>query len=354
LDAFATLNQDTTWMEDEIDMLAVFEKFVTIEGSYSLAQDHIADMSEGSSFVQSLSNKEYNMACLPRFDPPSIATKWPTFQPVVSRVLQPSFSFDEVFSAIKDESLHDPIVEYIHAICYSYDHYFHFRDSIPETLNEREGFADTTWSIIRGALKLAHVSSRFLEVPVIGVEVRKNANKNLLEETKEQAHQADGVGYLASERSQIYLAESSVLHLPDTRKRILDEIKVKRDMRDTLIAQLAEFSRESLPPTGFSVFGSTSFGPHTKFYQMDIAGVFRVYQMGSMLIPLAKEGFASKLRRSITTALGFALRIGDERDRRLMAEDLSELDKQGLQRACSQISQTSRTPTGGRNQKKKQ
>ncbi|KAF9540575.1 hypothetical protein EC957_003965 [Mortierella hygrophila] len=341
-------------MEDEIDMLSVFERFAAIEGSYSLVQDHIADMTEGSSFVRSLSNEEYSMACLPTFGAPSIATKWPTFQPVVHRVLRSSFSFDEVFSAIKDESFRDPFVEYIHAICYSYDHYFHFRDTIPETLNEREGFADTTWSIIRGALKLANVSSRFLEVPVVGVEVRKNANKNLLEEIKEQAHQADGVGYLDSERSQIYLAESSVLHLPDTRKRILDEIKVKRDMRDTLIAQLAEFSRESLPPRGFSVFGSTSFGPHTKFYQMDIAGVFRVYQVGSMLIPLTKEGFASKLRRCITTALRFALRIGDERDRRLMAEDLSELDKQRLQRACSQVSQTSKTPTGGRNQKKKQ
>lgn len=106
-------------MEDEIDMLSVFERFAAIEGSYSLVQDHIADMTEGSSFVRSLSNKEYSMACLPTFGAPPIATKWPTFQPVVHRVLRSSFSFDEVFSAIKDESFRDPFVEYIHAICYS-------------------------------------------------------------------------------------------------------------------------------------------------------------------------------------------------------------------------------------------
>ncbi|KAG0377099.1 hypothetical protein BGX24_006703 [Mortierella sp. AD032] len=69
------------------------------------------------------------------------------------------------------------------------------------------------------------------------------------------------------------MEKSSILHLPDTRKRVLDETKVKRDMRDTLIAQLAEFSRESLPPIGFSAFDSTSSGPHTKVYQSIIVSI---------------------------------------------------------------------------------
>ncbi|KAF9095965.1 hypothetical protein BGX23_012235 [Mortierella sp. AD031] len=245
----------------------------------------------------------------------------------------------------------DPVAQYIHAVCYSYSHYFNFHGRVPQQLNEREGFADTTWAIIRGALMLFDIESRYLDVPIVGVEERKNADKDLLEETKEQTHQADGVGYL-SEGSQVYLAESSVLYRPDARKRAQDERKVKRDMRDSLISQLADLCKEALPPTGFSVFGSTSFGPETKFYKMDIAGVFRLQQIGSMSIPLSKNGFGPKLRRCITTALEFALHIAAERDKRGLARDISDLEKQKLLRACSRITRTTKSPTNNRVKKK--
>ncbi|KAF9127465.1 hypothetical protein BG015_004536 [Linnemannia schmuckeri] len=350
LDSLAILNQDISWVEGDINLLELFETFGTIQGQrglLTLAKDNIADLSDGSPFVLSLTNEEYNAALCSKPTAPSIPEKWPTFQDVIGRVLQAKYSFDEVFDAVKNESMRDPIVEYIHAMCYSYNHYFHFRSRIPEDLNEREGFADTTWQIIRGALRLADIETRYLEIPVAGVEVRKNADKNLLEDTKEQAHQADGVGYLAEAgtgAAQIYLAESSMLFNAGIRKRAQDERKVKRDMRDSLISQLTDFCKEASPPAGFSVFGSSSSGAETKFYRMDIAGAFRLHQVGTMTIPIAKMGFATKLRRSIATALEFALLIVAERERREMVKDVNELERQTLLRACSKIARTTKSP----------
>ncbi|KAF8937369.1 hypothetical protein BGZ47_009071, partial [Haplosporangium gracile] len=217
------------------------------------------------------------------------------------------------------------------------NHYFHFRSQIPEDLNKREGFTDTTWQIIRGALRLADIETRYLEIPVAEVEVRKNADKNLLEDTKEQAHQADGVGYLAEVgpgAAQIYLAESSMLFNASVRKRAQDERKVKRDMRDSLVSQLTDFYKEASLPAGFLVFGSSSSGAETNFYQMDIADAFRLRQGGTMTIPIAKMSFATKLRRSIATALEFVLLIVAEGERREMAKDVNELKRQKLLRPC--------------------
>ncbi|CAO3565009.1 unnamed protein product [Mortierella alpina] len=97
-----------------------------------------------------------------------------------------------VIEAARSQSMKDPVAGYIHSML---GQYFDFYESVPAYLNEREGVADITWAIIRGASRLARVESRHLEVPVIGVVERKNAGKNLLMESKDQAHLVDRVAY---------------------------------------------------------------------------------------------------------------------------------------------------------------
>ncbi|KAG0358539.1 hypothetical protein BGX24_005953 [Mortierella sp. AD032] len=58
-----------------------------------------------------------------------------------------------------------------------------------------------------------------------------------------------------------------------------------RCMRDSWNLQIRSIAREAMPPTGLSVFGSTSFGDETKFYAMDFAGTI---SPSTMLLPVTK------------------------------------------------------------------
>ncbi|KAF9991845.1 hypothetical protein BGZ80_008853, partial [Entomortierella chlamydospora] len=63
-----------------------------------------------------------------------------------------------------------------------------------------EPSADLTWAIIRGALKVIGIQTRYFEIAILGVDARKNFGKNL----------TDGVAFAG--KQQIYLAEASPLY----------------------------------------------------------------------------------------------------------------------------------------------
>lgn len=72
---------------------------------------------------------------------------------------------------------------------------FKFHNRIPESINEREGFADLIRFFIRGALTLAGIESRYSEVFINGMDDRKNISKNLLIETKDRGEFCDGLAF---------------------------------------------------------------------------------------------------------------------------------------------------------------
>jgi hypothetical protein len=220
--------------------------------------------------------------------------------------------------------------------------YLQVDKSIPHSLNEREAFADITWPIIRGALRLAGIASRYLEVPIQGVDERKNAHRNLITDSKAHTHFADGVGLL--DGGQAYLAEASVLFSPDPRKRHVDEYKLKRALRDTLISQVRRIAEESVPPKGACVFGSTSFADKTKYYRLDFCGAFRLTQVGSMTVPIADSNFGGRMRRCLTSALEFAALIMQEKKQREGAQDATMKERHEFARACTKIVRTTASP----------
>ncbi|KAF9274032.1 hypothetical protein BGZ68_000975, partial [Mortierella alpina] len=116
---------------------------------------------------------------------------------------------------------------------------------------------------------------------------------------------ADGVAFF--EDHQIYLAEASVMHEAKLDKQVKDKFKTARCMRDSWNFQIRSIAREAVPPTGLTVFGSTSFGDETKFYAMDFVGTYRLKQVGRMLVPLRKSHFASRMEICIRSCLSFAL-----------------------------------------------
>ncbi|KAF9117260.1 hypothetical protein BGW39_002394, partial [Mortierella sp. 14UC] len=210
--ALASLSQLDVWTVDDVDLLSKFNNFKHQQPQprLSLALDGIADVSSGSGFFRALSQKE--------------------------RI----------------------------------SHYLKFSDEVPRNINEREGFGDLTWPFIRGALTLADIPSRCFEIPVVGTKERKNHGRDLSVETEEQASMADGVALFGDH--QIYLAEASLIYEPKLDKQVKDKFKMARCMRDSWNSQIRSIAREAMPPTGLSVFGSTSFGDETKFYAMDFAG----------------------------------------------------------------------------------
>ncbi|KAF8925841.1 hypothetical protein BGZ47_003017, partial [Haplosporangium gracile] len=158
-------------------------------------------------------------------------------------------------------------------------------NEIPRTINEREGFGFITWPFIQGALSLLNIPTRCFEIPVVGTKERKNHGLDLFVETEEQGLMADGVALFGDH--QIYLAEASLIYEPKLDKQVKDKFKMARCMRDSWNSQIRSIAREAVPPTGLSVFGSTSFDDETMFYAMDFAGTYRLKQVGRMLVPLS-------------------------------------------------------------------
>ncbi|KAG0302075.1 hypothetical protein BGZ98_007810 [Dissophora globulifera] len=102
----------------------------------------------------------------------------------------------------------------------SYSHYFNFHSEVPKDLNEREAFADLTWSFIRGALTMNKIESRHLEVLVTEVQDRKNHKKNPFLDVAKAGQYCDGLAFGGTD--QIFLAESSQIYSVKSEKQTRD------------------------------------------------------------------------------------------------------------------------------------
>jgi hypothetical protein len=200
-----------------------------------------------------------------------------------------------------------------------------FHTEIPSSLNEREGFSDLTWSFIRGALTLVNIESRHLEVSVKGVDENRNMDRNLLVETKEFGCYADGIGLYKGE--QVYLAESSLIYQAKAEKRLQDCYKILRAMKESWISQIRSLIREGLPPKDLAIFGSTSFKTETRFYKMDMAGIFRVYEINRMVIPTTRSDFGERMKACMFCCLEFALLLKNETENRRNLPEITNIQK---------------------------
>ncbi|KAF9919045.1 hypothetical protein FBU30_011181 [Linnemannia zychae] len=337
------LNQEVKWKVGELDLLQRFYDFRSKpQSQFSLAIDDIADITFGSEFVLELTQEERKSANVCSFTEPSVEERWPTLQPILSRICPSSNTdntYDTMVAALKDEDHHDPLVMFLENVAFSYSHYFTFSDELPHTLGEREGFGFLTWTFIRGALTLVGIPSRCFELPIVGSKERKNHGRDLSVEAEVQASMADAVAL--SEGHQIYLAEAGLIHNPKLDKEPQDKFKLARCLRDSWNSQIRSIARESIPPTGLTVFGSTSFRDETKFLALDYVGTYRLRQMGRMLIPLRKSHFAKRVEACVIMSLRFALNIREEIVRRSC---LSVADEDLLEH-CEAIPKTRSTPT---------
>ncbi|KAG0100186.1 hypothetical protein BGZ93_003652 [Podila epicladia] len=323
---FAVLKQAISWTRRGVDFLDLFFQYQEQDKSlYSIARDHIADISPESAFIKFLPSNMRIIAMDDTFPTKVIDDVWPEFRNICERVLKPDGSYEDVCQALRKEDSGDPIVAYMLGIIYSYSHYFQFHNNVPSDINEREGFGSFTWTIIRGALTLAGIESRQFEIPITAVDIRKNSSRDLLVEQKHQAHNADGVGMVGS--AQIYLAEAAKINNAAAEKKLSDMFKLKRDMRDSWVAQMRFICREVSPPSRLAVFGSVSFEDETKFYAMDFSGVFRLHQINSMIIPLEKARFARGMKSCMTSCLEFVLHLQAEMDRRKNVHELGYKEK---------------------------
>ncbi|KAG0019707.1 hypothetical protein BGZ82_011812 [Podila clonocystis] len=318
---------DNSFMPDPgVDFLDLFFQYQEQDNSlYSIARDHIADISPDSAFVKFLPSNIRMLAMDDTFSSKEVDDVWPEFQNICERVFKPDGSYEDVCQALRKEDSGEPIVSYMLGIIYSYSHYFQFHNSIPSDINEREGFGSFTWTFIRGALTLAGIESRQFEIPITAVDKRKNSSRDLLVEQKHQAHNADGVGLVGS--AQIYLAEAAKINNAAAEKKLSDMFKLKRDMRDSWVAQMRFICREASPPSRLTVFGSVSFEDETKFYAMDFSGVFRLHQINSMIIPLEKARFARGMKACMTSCLEFVLHLQAEMERRNDVKELGYKEK---------------------------
>jgi hypothetical protein len=111
------LNQRLEWKYGDIDILQRFKSYRSkSQNPFCLSKDHIADLTEGSKFLQKFS-QDTRLGLLEELTPSvAIHNQWPTFKEVSERIFKPGFTFDDVSSAIKDETMKDPIAGYAHNI----------------------------------------------------------------------------------------------------------------------------------------------------------------------------------------------------------------------------------------------
>ncbi|KAI1287580.1 hypothetical protein EDD11_010309, partial [Mortierella claussenii] len=298
---FETLNQATSWICKDVDLIIKFRDFRPDNmGPFSLVRDGIADMTHGSSFAMTLPSDILSDA---------------------RRVAAiPDINYEEIAGAIKEEDMKDPIAAYMFSVVMAYSHYFDFHCEIPKDLNKRESFTDLTWSSY-----LNKIESRHLEVLVTGVQERKNHNKNPLFDTMKVGQYCDGLAF--SGRDQIFLAESSQIQNTKADKRPQDQYKLARELRDSWLSQMKSVCREAVPPRDFAVFGACTYKDETKLLQLDFQGTVRLCQFDSFLIPLEKKEFGRRMKMAVQSCLKLAFRIEQEISRRNFAAPAS-FDKQ--------------------------
>ncbi|KAF9177012.1 hypothetical protein BGZ50_009327 [Haplosporangium sp. Z 11] len=351
LEHYEILNQRLAWIVEKVDLVEQFRAFrLQHLHDFSLARDGIADMRHGSKFKTFLAPQIAATAGKVEPTTTTIHKKWPTLEGIVNRVFAKSH-YEDVSKAVRDEDSHDPVVGYILYVVLSYLNYFTFHDEIPNDLNEREGFIDLVWAFIRGAMTLARIETRSLEVLITGVQERKNYNKDPFVESKQVGQYADGVAYRGS--SQLYLSEASTIHSPKADKCARDEFKLARAMRDSWISQIRSTCRENVPRRGMAVFGSISYKDETKLWRLDFNGVFRLMQFDAFLVPLKKHEFGVKAKAAVTRCLELALRVQEEIDARLEdAVVVTYEERLKLEDAASAIEITTASPSTSRTKRR--
>ncbi|KAK5801763.1 hypothetical protein F5H01DRAFT_371582 [Linnemannia elongata] len=115
---------------------------------------------------------------------------WPTLTVVLERVFAKSH-YDIVNEAIAEENMKDPVVRYIMSIIDSYSHYFSFNQTVPADINERQWFVEL-WCLIRGAMTMTRLETRYLEIFITGAQEHKNWARDDITEAKRIGQFADG------------------------------------------------------------------------------------------------------------------------------------------------------------------
>ncbi|KAK3822650.1 MAG: hypothetical protein J3Q66DRAFT_329852 [Benniella sp.] len=309
LSHFQVLNQETSWMVNGVDVLERFHIFRSDNlDEYSLARDQIADLRPESKFKRSLPS--HVAEAISPSTPIHIQQMWPTLEPIFERAFKYE-SYDDVSSALFEESLKDPIVRYISSIITSYEHYFkHCGEIIPQDLNEKDAFVHLTWSFIRGAMTVIGIESRSFEVLLVGVRER-----NPISETKEMGQVADGIALHG--KDQLFLAGASCLSQPNVdNKQWQDEFKLARAMRGSWVSQIKSTCHEAIPCRGMAVFGSYSYKDETRFWKMDFQGAFRLQEFDLFSIPTTKANFGTKMKRALSSSLRLVARLQQEIENR--------------------------------------
>ncbi|KAG0274919.1 hypothetical protein BGZ95_009339, partial [Linnemannia exigua] len=253
LEHFKALNHDVEWIVEKEDLVQKFREFRAHNlQDFSLVRDGIADMTIDSKFRRSLAPNVGRAAS--RVDPISnLHEHWPTSTNILERVRE------------------EPP---------QHSHYFSFYDTVPTSINERQGFEDLMWSFIRGAMTMTGLETRYLEILITGVQERKNW--------------------------------ASSIHNAKAEKLRQDEFKLSRAMKDSWVSQVKATSKHSIPRRGIAVFGSSTFNDETKFWRLDFCGVFRLVHFDTFFIPLKKSEFGRKAKEAILRSLILAIRIRSE------------------------------------------
>ncbi|KAF9106618.1 hypothetical protein BGX29_008905 [Mortierella sp. GBA35] len=187
--------------------------------------------------------------------------------------------------------------------------YLAFSDSIPSEMNEREGFSTLTWRFIQGALLLYGIQNRCLEVPIVGVDERKNKRVKTLTCRDSPRRSVcrwsgDSKRLVDSPRGGIGSQLSPASQEKSGRVQALSGITGCLGVPN----EGHYFFRNAIQ-RGLANFDASSFADETKFLGLDFCGVFRMRQFDWMTIPMIKVDFGRKMQAALLACMQLAASI---------------------------------------------
>jgi len=278
---YATLNQRTTWQKESVNIGDLFQQHSTApRASHDISRNRIIDITPSSPFLGNTSQEVFDAIAE---DLPTLPTN--TDVPELDELkglLQQQTSFGGIRGMLWSIPLNTPVRRYLYGIMASYSQFFTNPGPIGTVIGSQV-LLDPLLHIIQGALQLLKV------------------------------HEANELMIVGSDALGIPVSR---IFETNTRKEEQDRWKLARTMKDMWDAAVRKICRTHQPHPGFAVFGLQIFGQDLTFFKMDYRSHYRLWQLGTCMVPLGLSDFHEKVATCAKYSIMVAHLVAQELEQR--------------------------------------
>ncbi|KAK3817733.1 MAG: hypothetical protein J3Q66DRAFT_369537 [Benniella sp.] len=278
---YAILNQRTTWQNESVNIGDLFQQYSAApRASHDISRNGIIDITPSSPFLGNTTQEVFDAIAE---DSPTLPTNADVPElDELKGLLQQQTSFGGIRGMLWNIPLKTPVRRYLYGIMASYSQFFTNLNRI-DTVMGSQVLLDPLLHIIQGALQLLKV------------------------------HEANELIIVGSDTLGIPV--SRILET-NTRKEEQDRWKLAHTMKDMWDAAVGKICRTHQPHPGFAVFGLQVFGQDLTFFKMDYRSHYRLWQLGTCMVPLGLGDFHERVATCAKQSIMVAHLVAQELEQR--------------------------------------